>query len=148
MHVEAEITVACPPGAVFEYLAHAERLPEYMTDFALVKQISQGAPGEGTEYSYKMARGQAEGTFTWTEFEPPARLGWHGPTAKTGLGSMDPSGRWELAEAGDGTKVKLVMTPEPGGLFKLLAPLMSAGMRRSNASALERLKERLEQGRS
>jgi len=38
------------------------------------------------------------------------------------------------------------MTPQPGGLFKLLAPLMSLGMRRGNAKALERLKQRLEGG--
>jgi len=144
MHVQAEITVARPPTEVFEYLAHAERLPEYMTEFAWVKQSSEGAPGQGTQYSYKMARGHAEGAFTWTEFEPPSNLRWQGPTAKTGLGSMEPSGRWELSDAGEGTKVKLVMTPKPGGLFKLLAPLMSAGMRKNNASALERLKERLE----
>jgi len=37
-----------------------------------------------------------------------------------------------------------VMTPEPGGLFKLIAPLMSRGMRGGNAKALERLKARLE----
>jgi len=29
-------------------------------------------------------------------------------------------------------------------MFKLLAPLMAAGMRRGNADALERLKQRLE----
>ena len=40
------------------------------------------------------------------------------------------------------------MTPKPGGLFKLMAPLMSMGMRRSNSQALERLKQRLEGGTS
>jgi hypothetical protein len=40
--------------------------------------------------------------------------------------------------------VKLVMAPTPGGLFKLLAPFMAAGMRKGNAAALERLKSRLE----
>jgi hypothetical protein len=37
------------------------------------------------------------------------------------------------------------MTPKPGGLFKLLSPLMSIGMKGGNARALQRLKERLEQ---
>jgi hypothetical protein len=36
------------------------------------------------------------------------------------------------------------MTPRPGGLFKLIAPLMAIGMRKGNAQALERLKQRLE----
>ena len=62
---------------------------------------------------------------------------------------MEPSGWWELTEGDAGaTHVKLVMTPKPGGLFKLLAPLMSMGMRSGNAKALERLKARLESGSS
>jgi len=146
VQVESEIEIARKPHEVFEYLAHAERLPEYVTDFTSVGQTSDGDPGPGTEYRYQMARGQAKGTFTWTEFQPPSRLAWHGPPAKAGPGSMEPSGWWDLSETAAGTRVKLVMTPVPGGLFKLMAPLMSFGMRKGNARALNRLKERLEQG--
>lgn len=145
MHVEAEIAIARPRSEVFQYLAHAERLPEYVTDFASVNQKSPGEPHLGTEFAYKMQRGQTEGTFEWTEFEPHSRLAWHGPPAKAGPGSMEPAGWWELSEASDGTQVKLVMAPKPGGLFKLMAPLMAMGMRRGNAKALLRLKQRLEQ---
>jgi uncharacterized protein YndB with AHSA1/START domain len=143
VHIESETTIARPRQEVFEYLAHGERLPEYVTDFAEVQQTSPGEPARGTEYSYRMSRGAA-GTFEWTEFEAPTRLAWHGPPAKAGPGSMEPSGWWELTDAGGGTHVKLVMTPKPGGLFKLLAPFMSGGMRKGNAAALGRLKERLE----
>ena len=101
---------------------------------------------ESTTYSYRMQRGGVEGTFEWTEFQPSSRLAWHGPPAKAGLGSMEPSGWWELSDTGTGTQVKLVMAPKPGGLFRLMAPLMSMGMRKGNASALERLKQRLEGG--
>src|SRR3954470_23299306 len=144
MHVEAEITVARPRSEVFDYIARGERLPEYVTDFAWVKQDSDGDPAKGTQYSYKMQRGQAEGTFEWTEFEPQSKLAWHGPPAKAGPGSMEPSGWWELSDAGGGTRVKLVMAPEPGGLFKVLAPFMSMSMKKGNAKALERLKQRIE----
>ena len=91
-----------------------------------------------------MNRGPAAGTFEWTEFQPHDRLAWHGPPAKAGPGSMEPSGRWELSETGSGTHVKLVMTPQPGGLFKLMAPFMRMGMRKGNQQALQRLKDRLE----
>ena len=146
MQIESEITVDTPRAEVFDYIARGERLPEYVTEFAWVRQASDGEPARGTTYSYKMARGPAEGTFEWTEFEPHSRLAWHGPPAKAGAGSMEPSGWWELADAGAGTRVKLVMAPRPGGLFRLLAPLMSMGMRRGNADALKRLKQRLESG--
>jgi len=144
MRIESQTTVNRPRAEVFDYIAHAERLPEYVNEFAWVKQVTDGEPALGTEYSYKMARGQAEGTFDWTEFESPSRLGWHGPPAKAGPGTMEPSGHWELSDADGGTRIKLVMTPEPGGLFKLMAPFMAMGMRKGNAQALERLKQKLE----
>jgi uncharacterized protein YndB with AHSA1/START domain len=144
MHVEAETTVNRSRAEVFDYLSRAERLPEYVTEFAWVEQDSEGEPARGTRYRYKMARGQAEGTFDWTEFEPQSRLAWHGPPAKAGPGTMEPSGWWELTDTDGGTRVKLVMTPEPGGLFKIIAPLMAMGMRKGNAKALERLKQQLE----
>ena len=146
MHLEAETTVQRPRAEVFDYIAHAERLPEYVTEFASVRPVSEGEPGLGTRYAYRMVRGQAEGTFEWTEFEPSSRLAWHGPAVKTGPGSMEPAGWWELTDEGGGTRVKLVMAPTPGGLFKLMAPLMAFGMRRGNAKALERLKQRMESG--
>ena len=143
MQVESETTIARPRAEVFNYIARAELLPGYVTQFSSVEQVSPGDPGRGTQYSYKMARGQTEGTFEWTEFQPPARLAWHGPPAK-GPGSMEPSGWWELSDEGDGTRVKLVMATKPGGLFVILAPLMTSSMRKGNEQALDRLRQQLE----
>jgi uncharacterized protein YndB with AHSA1/START domain len=143
VHVEAETSIARSPDEVFAYLARAEQLPQYVQDFDWVRQESEGGPALGTRYSYKMKRG-AEGTFEWTEFQPDSRLAWRGPPTKAGPGSMEPSGWWELSREDGGTRVKLVMTPKPGGLFKLMAPLMAGGMRKGNAKALELLKQRLE----
>jgi len=144
INTEAEITVNRPRAEVFEYIAHAERLPEYVDDFAAVNHEEPGEPARGHVYSYKMKRGGVEGTFEWTEFQPDDRLAWGGPPAKSGPGSMKPSGRWELSDDGAGTRVKLFMTPEPGGLFKLMAPLMKMGMAKGNHKALGKLKAKLE----
>lgn len=146
MQVESETTIARSPHDVFAHLVRAEHLPEYVEDFAWVKQVSPGEPALGTEYSYEMKRGQAAGTFKWTEFEPDSRLAWHGPPAKAGPGSMEPSGWWELSGEGAGTRVKLVMAPKPGGFFKLMAPFMGGGMRKGNEKALGLLKQQLESG--
>lgn len=59
---------------------------------------------------------------------------------------MEPSGSWELSDEGEGTRVTLVMSPKPGGMFKLMSPLMSSSMRKGNARALELLKEQVEGG--
>jgi uncharacterized protein YndB with AHSA1/START domain len=144
MQIESEITIDRPAEEVFDYIAHAEYLPQYVSDFATVAQTSEGQPALGTQYSYRMHRG-AEGTFSWTGFEPMSHLAWEGPPVKAGPGSMQPAGWWDLTESGESTRVKLVMAPTPGGLFKLLSPFMAAGMRRGNTKALERLKQQLEQ---
>ncbi len=144
MQIESQITIDCPTERAFAYIAHAEYLPDYVTDFESVAQTGEGDPGIETMYRYRMKRG-AEGTFKWTRFEPNSHLAWEGPPAKMGPGSMRPSGWWDISDSGGATHVKLVMAPEPGGLFKLLAPFMAAGMRRGNDQALERLKQRLEQ---
>jgi uncharacterized protein YndB with AHSA1/START domain len=143
MEIDAETTIARAPEAVFDYLARAEYLPNYVSDFESVSQVGEGEPGLGTSYRYRMKRG-GEGTFEWTSFEPTTRLAWHGPKVKAGPGSMEPAGWWELSPTADGTHVKLVMAPVPGGVFKLLSPFLAAGMRKGNAQALERLKQELE----
>jgi uncharacterized protein YndB with AHSA1/START domain len=143
VQVETDIVIAKPPAEVFAYIARAEDLPKYVTDFESVTQETEGEPRVGTRYSYTMRRG-AQGTFEWTEFEPSSRLAWRGPAVKAGPGSMEPAGRWEITPTGEGTRVKLVMAPTPGGLFRLLAPFMAAGMRKGNERALGLLKQQLE----
>ena len=49
IHVESEIEVARPRAEVFDYIAHGERLPEYVTDFASVEPTAAGEPGPGTQ---------------------------------------------------------------------------------------------------
>jgi uncharacterized protein YndB with AHSA1/START domain len=144
IHTEAETTINRPRNEVFEFLAHAEHLPEYVDDFETVSHEEPGEPARGHVYSYRMKRYGVEGTFEWKEFQPHDRLAWSGPRVKSGPGSMRPVGHWELRDEGAGTHVKMVMQPEPGGLFKLMAPFFKPGMKKGNARALDKLKNRLE----
>src|SRR3954452_21639150 len=123
IHTEAETTINRPRSEVFNFLAHADHLPDYVDDFETVCHEEPGEPARGHVYSYRMQRGGVEGTFEWTEFQPHDKLAWGGPRVKQGPGSMRPTGYWELSDEGAGTHVKLVMEPEPGGLFKLVGPI-------------------------
>ena len=143
IRTEGHTTIDRPAAEVFDYLAHAEHLPEFIDDFERVTHEQEGAPSQGHVYSYKMKRG-AEGTFEWAEFRPADKLAWQGPAIRQGPFTMQPSGWWELSEHDGHTHVTLVMTPEPGGLLKVLAPLMRRGITRVNERALEKLKTILE----
>src|SRR3954453_6575207 len=106
IHTEAETTINRPRSAVFNFLAHAEHLPDYVDDFETVAHEEPGDPARGHVYSYKMKRGGVEGTFEWTEFQPHDKLAWSGPRVKSGPGSVRPTGSGGLGAAGAGTPVQ------------------------------------------
>ena len=143
MRIQRQIDISRPPAEVFDYLSHAEYLPEYATDFDSVERTDGIAPGPNAMYAYKMTRG-AEGTFRHTVWEPNAKLVWEGPPARSGPGTVAPGGSWELQEVAGGTRVTLTMAPVPGGLMMLLSPAIARGIRRMLPEALLRLKSRLE----
>jgi uncharacterized protein YndB with AHSA1/START domain len=132
---------------VFDYLAHGENMPHWMALFETVEQESAGPPAMGTVYRYKMAaRGKAQSTFEWSEFEPGRRLAWEGPPIPMGpgLGSLEPSGEYELEERDGATRMTMRMHPRTAGLMSLLSPLMSRSMRKEAAENVQRLKRTLE----
>src|SRR5207302_8075527 len=105
-----------------------ENRPRWMKLFETVEQESDGPPAKGTSYHYKMAaRGKAESTFEWSEFEPNRKLAWEGPPIPMGpgLGSLEPSGEYTLEERDGATQVTMRMHPATTGLATLLGPLMS-----------------------
>src|SRR2546421_4239479 len=75
--VGQSVEIHRPAADVFDSLAHGENMPRWMSVFETVEQDSEGAPAKGTTYRYKMAaRGKAESTFEWTQFEPGRKLAW------------------------------------------------------------------------
>ncbi len=126
MQVESEITIGRSAQDVFDYVAHAECLPEYVSDFDDVSPAwARAIPRLGTQYRYTMKRG-AEGTFEWTRFEPTSV--WPGRARRSRPARVDGAlGLVGVTPSSRGTRVKLVMAPTPGGLFKLLAPLHGRG---------------------
>jgi hypothetical protein len=57
---------------------------------------------------------------------------------------MAPSGTWELSNIEGGTRVNLVMSPTPGGLLRVMTPVISKSVARELPASLTRLKQRLE----
>jgi uncharacterized protein YndB with AHSA1/START domain len=145
VQAQAEITIARPRDEVFAYVAHAERLPDYIADFTRVEQLTGGDPELGTEYRYKMERASAEGTLAWTEWTDGTRLAWSGPPVQAGPGSLQPSGSWDFTDDGSGgTHVTLGMAGEAGGMLKMFSSKLEGAMQRRTDRAVIRLKELLE----
>jgi uncharacterized protein YndB with AHSA1/START domain len=141
--VSVEVTVDRSPAEVFGYLADGERLPEWMEEFDYVRG---GPPGPGASYRYRMRRG-AESTFEYSEYEPPRRVAWTGPAVRAGPGSLAPNGSFTVEPADGASRVRVELDPRPGGLFRLLLPLLRRSMRASAVQDLARLKAQLERSR-
>jgi uncharacterized protein YndB with AHSA1/START domain len=143
----AETEIERPVQEVFDYLAHGEKLPDWVEEFEEVEQQSEGPPAKGTTYRYKMRRG-GESTFEWSEFEPGRRIAWDGPPLKSGPGAMRPRGGYELEEADGGTRVRMTQDPEMSGFMKLMAPFITRSLQKGAPKSLEKLKGILEGGES
>ncbi|HTW20761.1 MAG TPA: SRPBCC family protein [Mycobacteriales bacterium] len=143
MNVTSQVTIARSRHEVFDFLAHAELLPIYATDFDWVQRTEGSAPGPDAVYTYRMTRG-AQGTFRHVVFEPNVKLAWQGPPARSGPGTVAPAGNWILNDADGGTIVTLTMSPELRGLLRLMAPFLTASIRKTLPESLQRLKAHLE----
>ena len=139
----AEAEIGRPREEVFDYLAHGEKLPDWVEEFEEVEQTSEGSPAKGTTYRYKMRRG-GESTFEWAEFEAGRRIAWDGPPLKSGPGSMRPRGQYDLEDADGGTRVRMTQDPEMAGFMKLMAPLITRSLKKGGPRSLEKLKGILE----
>ena len=145
--VGESVEIHRPAGEIFDYLAHGENMPRWMSIFETVEPESGEPPHQGSKYHYKMStRGKAESTFEWTDFEPARRLAWHGPPISSGPGSLEPAGEYVLEEHDGATRVTMRMHPKTTGLMSLLSPLMARSMRKEATSNMARLKQTLESG--
>jgi uncharacterized membrane protein len=145
--VGESVEIRRPASEVFDYLAHGENMPRWMSIFEKVEPESSEPPHQGSKYRYKMStRGKAESTFEWTEYQPARRLAWHGPPVSAGPGSLEPSGEYVLEEHDGATRVTMRMHPKTTGLMSLLSPLMARSMRKEATGNMARLKQTLESG--
>jgi uncharacterized protein YndB with AHSA1/START domain len=147
VRVELEVEIARPRAEVFDYLARGENMPGWMSEFQSVEQLSDGPPGLGTTYRYRLKRPRRASTIEWVEFEQGRRLAFAGGRIRAGFGSLAPGGSLTLQDAGGGaTRVAAVYEPRLGGVMRLMGSLVAASIRSGRTNDLRRLKEILEQG--
>lgn len=140
-HTEHTVTVARPPQDVFDYLAEGTHNREWRAGVLEIRRTST-AEGRGATYRQVLAGPggrRIDGDYEVTVFDPPRRLGF-----QVTAGPARPAGVFELSENADqSTRVRFSLDLDPGGLMKLMTPVITRQMRREVAQ-LDNLKAILE----
>jgi uncharacterized protein YndB with AHSA1/START domain len=140
-HAEHTVTVSRPPRDVFDYLAEGTHNREWRTGVLEISRTS-AEDGQGATYRQVLAGPggrRIDGDYRITVFEPPRRLEF-----QVTAGPARPVGVFELTENADqSTRVRFSLDLKPGGLMRLMAPVITKTMQREVAQ-LDNLKAILE----
>ena len=141
-HAEHTVTVSRPPRDVFDYLADGTHNREWRAGVLEISRTSEDN-GQGATYRQVMAGPggrRIDGDYRITAFDPPRRLEF-----QVTAGPARPVGVFELTENADqSTRVRFSLDLKPGGLMRLMTPMITRTMQREVAQ-LDNLKAILEQ---
>ena len=137
-----QLTVNRPVTEVFDFLADIRNETAWNPR---VKQIEKESGGPITMGTIFRGHYKALGTLVTevTAYERPTRLSFQSTGERMHL-----RGTFTLTPVGSGTSVALSAELQPGGLFAVVAPLMTPLITRQNAVAARRLKAALDEPRS
>jgi carbon monoxide dehydrogenase subunit G len=140
MKVERRIAIARPSAEVFSYIADIRNDPSWHTDVLEVRS-STDAVGMGTVFNVKVkpSMGVSEGTMTVSRFEPGRLIEFHGR-----MGRMAPTVTNICKPDAEGTRVTRRVEMDPPGIMRVMSPLMSRMIGKSNEGFLANLKRLLE----
>lgn len=141
MRLESEQIIGRPPEEVFDLLADARNEVEWNGWARRVEKVSDGPVSLGTRFRATIKNmGQVE--FELAEYQRPNRLQQHALQ-----GSGESWHTYSLEPVPGGTRVRQQARFEPGGVMRIVAPLMAPIMRRHMQQMERGLKQRLEAGR-
>lgn len=139
--IENTITINRPVEQVFTFVADYRNNVKWQTGVIAAEFTSTGPVGVGTTYKYDaeiMGR-KLETSGELTVYDPPKKVAW-----KSTSGPFPMSGSTIFASVEAGTLVSDTIEAEPGGFFKLAAPLLFKQMQGQTAKDMHKLKEILE----
>ncbi|MBI4790319.1 MAG: SRPBCC family protein [Chloroflexi bacterium] len=139
--MEMNFTVRCPAADVFKALTDFESYQKWQTGVIESKILSAGPIGVGSRYRFvsEFMGQKIESEGEITEFDPPTRYAW-----KSIKGPFPMQESMTLESAGDSTTVKMTMTAELSGFFKLAEGLVISQGKKQFESDFQKLKGILE----
>jgi uncharacterized protein YndB with AHSA1/START domain len=134
------VVVALPPAEVFRYVADLRNEPRWHVDVASVPGETDPLPvvGKTYEIKFKPFLGKTDGTFTALEVEPGARVVYRADFA-----GLQPRITYTVEPAGEGARFTRTVELRPGGLTKLMTPMMALMVPRRNKVFVENLRRAL-----
>lgn len=139
--VEGTVVFARPIDEVFAYLGDQTNAHEWQAGIVEARRTTDGPPRVGATHSLVrtfMGR-RMEATNVYTAYEPNKLIAFRSTS-----GPVPFEASYVLESTATGTKVTGRLVMRPAGLYRLMAPLMAAMLRRETTAAMVALKSRLE----
>ena len=133
------VQIARPPSEVFAFLADGTNDPQWRS--GVLDITKKAGSGKGAIYAQGVKGPfgrRVPADYEVTAYEPDERLAF-----RAIAGPVRPEGSYELRPSNGGTEVTFSLRCSPGGLAKLMTPMVAKTMR-SEVAQLERLREVLE----
>ena len=139
---ELDVEIAKPVHEVWEYLIEPENVPEWQASALSSHQISDGQMGVGThlEDERRFLGLHARSEVEVTEFEPERLFTLHGIS-----GPVRFTVRHRLEDRGGHTHLQIEAEADPGGIGRLMRPVVEHAAAHEIRKDFDRLKEKLEE---
>jgi uncharacterized membrane protein len=141
VNVSDSVVIAKPVPEVFAFVADHENLPAWTVGVKQARRVTEGPPASGSRYRMagKLLGQSIEVTYQITRFDPGR--GFDATMSSPVFGFSE---QYRFESAGAGTRVSMTATITTQGLFRLIRPVLLAGVRRQVKADHRRLKSVLE----
>ncbi len=141
IHVRDSVVIARPAAEVFAFVADHQNLPAWTVGVKTSRRLTAGPPGNGSTYRIEgtLLGRTIRSSYQVTAFDPGR--GFQGMMTSPAFGFSE---RYRFEADHQATRVQMTASAEPHGIFRFLAPVMAAAVRRQVKADHRRLKALLE----
>jgi len=140
VRAELNVTIKRPVEEVFATMSDASKNEEWVSGVRETTKTSEGPIGVGTTYHSvgKFLGRRMESDITYTAFEPNRGYAFETTTP------FPITATFTFEPVAEGTRVDQTVDAEPGGFFKLAAPLLVVAAKRQFQNDLDNLRDLME----
>lgn len=140
VRAEVSTTIKRPIEEVFALMSDSSNAPKWVSGWTESKKTSDGPIGVGTTWHGvgKFLGRRMDNDSEYTEFEANRKFTFKSATP------FPTTMAFTFESIGGGTRVRQTVDAEPGGFFKLAAPVLVTAAKRQFQSDLENLRDLME----